>query len=92
MAYALLTIFVAACVVGVVALAISIWNLVRIPLNLKPNVEAWASGNPFNYLFKPQALSATGLVARRRVGQALLVFIAAWAVGVAAGLLAKWAA
>jgi hypothetical protein len=91
-AYALLAIFVAAWVVGVAALAIGLWNLVRVPFNLKPEVQAWASGNPFNYLFKPEALSAAGLVARRRVGQALLTFIAAWAIGVAAGLLAKWAA
>jgi hypothetical protein len=89
-AYALLTIFVVAWLIGFAALAVGVWNLVRVPFNLKADIDVWASGNPLNYLLRPEALTARGLIARRRVGQALLVFIAACAVALAAGFVAKW--
>ena len=92
MAYALLTIFVLACITGFLALAVALWNMVRVPFNLKPGIDAWASGNPLNYLLKPEALTNTGVIARRRVGHALLIFIGAWVAAAVAGLLAKWAA
>jgi hypothetical protein len=92
MAYAFFTIFVLACGVALAAWVVCVWNLVRVPLNLRPNVGAWALGNPFNYLFKPEALTPTGVVARRRVGISLLVFLAALVIGACAGLLAKWLA
>ena len=92
MVYALLTIFVLASITGFIALVVALWNIVRVPSNLRPGVDAWASGNPLNYLLKPEALTDTGVVARRRVGHALLIFIGAWVAATAAGLLAKWAA
>ena len=88
-AYALQAIFVLACITGLVALVIAFWNMVRVPFNLKPDADAWASGNPLNYLLKPEALTDRGVVARRCVGQALLVFNGAWMAAAAAGLLAK---
>jgi len=90
MAYAFLIIFVLACVIALAAWIVCVWNLFRVPFNLKPSVGAWALGNPFNYLFKPDALTASGLIARRRVGASLVVFVGALAVGAAAGFLAKW--
>jgi len=92
MAYAFATLFVLACVTGLVALLIACWNMVRIPFNLEPGVDAWASGNPLNYLLKPEALTDRGVAARRRVGQALVIFVVAWVAGAAIGLLAKWIA
>jgi len=92
MAYALLVIFVGACIVGLLAWIVGVWNLVRIPFNLKPGVDAWATGNPFNHLLNSDSLTPAGLAARRRLGQCFLLFVAALVVGTAAGLLAKWTA
>jgi hypothetical protein len=91
-AYAFATLFVLAWVTALVALVIAFWNMVRVPFNLKPGVNAWAGGNPLNYLLKPEALTDKGIAARRRVGQALLIFLAACVAGAAIGLLAKWIA
>ena len=85
-------IFALACFVGVVAWLSLAWNAVRVPLNLKPGISPWAPGNPFNYLFRTDALSPVGLVARRRAGLSLVVFLLAVAIGTAAGGLVKvWA-
>jgi hypothetical protein len=92
MSHALLAIFVAACVLGLLAWIIGMWNLIRIPFNLKPGVDAWATGNPFNHILSSDSLTSAGLAARRRLGQCFLLFVAALAVGAAAGLLAKWTA
>ena len=85
-------IFVLACAIGVAAWVALLWNMFRVPFNLKPGVRAWALGNPFNYLFRPDALTATGLQARRRSGLSLLVFVVAVITGAMTGLLAKWLA
>ncbi len=88
-AQALIIVFVLACGVGVIAWVSGVWYTIRVPFNLKPGVDAWAMGNPFNYLFKPEALTSKGLVARRRAGVSLLVFVAALVVGGIAGYVAK---
>jgi hypothetical protein len=92
MAYALITVFGAACVVGVVAWVSIVWNLFRVPFNLKPGVDPWTLGNPFNNLFKSEALTSEGLAARRRAGVSLSVFGGALVVGAIAGAMAKWLA
>jgi hypothetical protein len=90
--YAFEIVFIAACAVGAIAWVVAAWNLLRIPLNLRPGVDAWATGNPFNHLFAPNNLSEKGLVARRRVWIALGIFLSALIVGFLVGLPAKWAA
>jgi len=92
MAYAFLVIVDFGCVIGVVAGVVGFWNLIRVSFSLRPSIDPWASGNPFNYLFRSDALTPSGLLARRRVGLALLVLVASVAVGAIAGLLAKWSA
>jgi hypothetical protein len=91
-ANALIAVFVVACAVGVIAWFLAVWNLLRIPFNLKPGVERWPLGNPFNNLFKAEALTTEGLAARRRVGVSLGVFGGALAVGAVAGVMTKWLA
>ena len=88
-AHLALGLFVLACVVGILAWCVLLWSLLRVPFNLKPGVQAWSGGNPFNYLFKPEALTQAGLAARRRAGLALAVFVATVAVALLAAGLAK---
>lgn len=90
MAYTLIAVFIVACVVGVIAWLSIMWNLLRVPFNLKPGVDPWALGNPFNNLFKSEALTSEGLAARRRAGFSLSVFGVALIVGAIAGALLKW--
>jgi hypothetical protein len=92
MAYALLAVFVLAWAVGIFAWVGALWNLLRIPFHLKPGVALWATGNPLNHLLNSESLTATGLAARKRLGQFLALFVCAVGVGGAAGLLVKWAA
>lgn len=92
MAYVLLILFVAACGIAVIAWLVLAWNMIRVPFNLQPGVDVWASGNPFNYLFRPEVLTAEGLVARRRAGISLMVFAAAVVAGAVSGSLLKWLA
>jgi len=92
MAYVLLAVFVGAFAVGVVAWVGALWNLLRIPFNLRPGVQLWATGNPFNHLLNTESLTPAGVVARKRLGQFIVLFVSAIAVGALAGLLAKWAA
>ncbi len=87
-AYVFLAVFVAACGVGLIAWGVLLWNVVRVPFNLKPGVDPWAHGNPLNNLFNTDALTSTGLAARKRAGFSLLVFGVALAVGVIAGSMA----
>lgn len=75
--------FVAAC--AFIALA---WNLFRIPMSLKPGA-AVPLANPFNAILRPELLSESGLVARRRAGLALLTFLVMLLAGALSGLLAK---
>jgi hypothetical protein len=81
--------FVLACAVGVLAWCVLLWSVLRVPFNLKPGVQAWSSGNPFNYLFKPEALTEAGLRARHRAGVALVVFVATVATAFLVAALAK---
>ena len=92
MAATLLIIFVLACVVGVVAWLSAVWHLMRIPFNLKPGVQLWSSGNPFNHLLNTESLTAKGVAARQRLAQSVAAFLGAIVVGAAAGILAKWVA
>ena len=89
MAYILVVGFVVACCVAAIAWLVLAWNVVRVPFNLKPGIRAWAQGNPFNYLLRPEALTPVGLAARKRVGFSLLVFGCALAVGAIVGIAAR---
>lgn len=89
MSYIIIVGFVAAYSVAAIAWLVLVWNVVRVPFNLKPGIRAWAQGNPLNYLFNPQALAPAGLAARKRAGLSLLVFGCALAVGAIAGIAAK---
>lgn len=89
MSFFIVICFVSACIVAAISWLVLVWNAIRVPLNLKPNIGAWATGNPMNYLFRPEALTPKGLVARKRAGLSLLVFSCALAVGAIAGVAAK---
>jgi hypothetical protein len=59
----------------------------RIPLNMKPGVNA-PLGNPLNAILSPSLLTESGLVVRRRTALALLAFVLMIAVAALAGGLA----
>ena len=92
MASVLLAVFIASVAIGVVAWVGALWNLLRIPFNLRPGVQVWATGNPFNHLLNTQSLTPVGVVARKRLGQFIVLFFSAIAVGALAGLFARCAA
>jgi hypothetical protein len=87
-ATALVVVFVAVLAAAACAFLVLAWNLIRIPFNLKPGAT-YPLGNPFNAVLKPEVLSESGLVARRRAGLALVVFISLLIAGAVSGLLAK---
>ena len=78
--------------VAVIAFCVALWNLIRVPFLLKPGIEAWSTGNPFDYLFKPEALTPRGLEARRRTGVAVIVFFLMIGFGLAIAAASKFAA
>jgi hypothetical protein len=87
-ATALIVVFVVVSAAAACAFLVLAWNLVRIPFNLKPGA-AYQLGNPLNAVLKPEVLSESGLVARRRAGLALVVFISLLIAAAVSGLMAK---
>jgi len=87
-ATALVVVFVVALGAALCAFAVLAWNLSRIPFNLKSGAP-YPLVNPFNAVLRPDLLSERGLVARRRAGVALFVFILMLAAGAVSGLMAK---
>ena len=87
-ATALVVVFVVALAAAACAFLVLAWNLVRIPFNLKSGT-AYPLGNAFNAVLKPEFLSESGLVARRRAGLALVIFILTLAAGAVSGFVAK---
>jgi hypothetical protein len=87
----LVVVFVGAWAAAACAFVALAWNLVRIPFNLKSGVS-YPSGNPFNAVLKPDLLSERGLVARRRAGLSLFVFVLMLAAGALSGFMAKMVA
>jgi len=84
----LIAVFVVACFATACALLALLWNLLRIPFNLKPGATA-PLGNPFNAVFKSDLLSESGLAARRRAGLALLAFVLMLLAAALTGFIAK---
>ena len=87
-ATALVVVFVVALAAAACAFLVLAWNLVRIPFNLKSGAS-YPLGNSFNAVLKPELLSEPGLVARRRAGLALVIFILMLAAGAVSGFVAK---
>ena len=83
-----LVVFVVALAAAACAFLVVAWNLVRIPFNLKSGA-GYPLGNPFNAVLKPELLSETGLVARRRAGLALVIFTLMLAACAVSGFVAK---
>jgi hypothetical protein len=82
-------VFALACAASALAGLALAWNAIRVPFNLKPGVHAWALGNPFNYLFKPETLSAAGLVLRQRAAWSLVALVSALALAGVVNVLAR---
>ena len=81
-------VFVIALAAAACAFLVLAWNLARIPFNLKSGAS-YPLGNPLNTVLRPELLSEPGLVARRRAGLALAIFILMLAAGAVSGFLAK---
>jgi hypothetical protein len=87
----LVVVFIGACAVAACAFVALAWNLARIPFNLRSGAH-YPLGNPFNAVLRPDLLSERGLIARRRAGLSLLVFVLMLAAGALSGFMAKMVA
>jgi hypothetical protein len=89
--FMLVSLFVLALAVGIIAWLTLVWKFVQIPFNLKPGLSIWSSGaNPFNVIFNSDSLTPKGVQLLKQSGIALMVFITACIAGVVFGLAVYW--
>jgi uncharacterized membrane protein len=87
---AVIVLFATCILTAIVAWGASVFYLVRIPFNAKPDAFStwWLRLNPLNIILMPNRLTDSGRVMRRRLGKALLAFVASVILGAMFGSIA----